>query len=414
MATFSVNQTRQLYVAKQLLNTAAHIKDESSPIVGGIMVKKYNDGKSVAFEYKGAGGITRSDAIDLDKIMSVTCKRAADLEIPRKAILVKTPSTLVAGQDYILNVDIRQFVSKSDQSYYLKNPAVRAFASDTQSTLAAKMAMQLAKDFSREPSRFFKFYVTTNATVTTSTITEVTEKTKLSDLSSSYVGIVIVEEPQDWNRGLYEFGTVDFKVYASTIKDASNNEVIWAVDETDILDLGVVSGLNANYKNGKKIADMEWFYMGERGDQYRGMGYPDYIPTTYLVDETKGYDTLDIHYYSNLSNESVQKSEKDITIVADGASSPNLMDSILAELAGANVPISLTISAEEDEVDEGETLQFTSNVSTVTWGTSDASVATISSAGLLTAGSVAADTEVTVTATLGNQSVSKTITVKNV
>ena len=107
MTTFSVNQTRQLYVAKQLLNTAEHIKDESSPIVGGIMVKKYNGGKSVAFEYNGAGGITRSDVIDLDKIMSVTCKRAADLEIPRKAVLVKTPSTIVAGQDYILNVQIK-------------------------------------------------------------------------------------------------------------------------------------------------------------------------------------------------------------------------------------------------------------------------------------------------------------------
>ena len=55
--------------------------------------------------------------------------------------------------------------------------------------------------------------------------------------------------------------------------------------------------------------------MGERGDQYRNIGWPNSIPTKYLVDPTASYNVLDIHYYFVDGGESPQKSEKDITIV---------------------------------------------------------------------------------------------------
>ena len=55
--------------------------------------------------------------------------------------------------------------------------------------------------------------------------------------------------------------------------------------------------------------------MGERGDMYRQVGWPHNIPTTYLVDPAKAYCVFDIHYAYVGSNESVQKSEKTITIV---------------------------------------------------------------------------------------------------
>ena len=79
---------------------------------------------------------------------------------------------------------------------------------------------------------------------------------------------------------------------------------------------GVVgAGEIADPQECKKIADLEYFCMGERGDQYRGIGWPNIIPTKYMVDPTKEYATLDIHYAYVGANESVQKSEKDITIV---------------------------------------------------------------------------------------------------
>lgn len=55
--------------------------------------------------------------------------------------------------------------------------------------------------------------------------------------------------------------------------------------------------------------------MGERGDQYRNMGWPNVIPTKYLVDPSKKYDVINIHYFYQGDGISVQKSEKDIQIV---------------------------------------------------------------------------------------------------
>lgn len=61
--------------------------------------------------------------------------------------------------------------------------------------------------------------------------------------------------------------------------------------------------------------------MGERGDQYRNIGWPHVIETTYLVDPENedGYSVLDIHYAYVGSNEGVQKSERDITLVGSKA-----------------------------------------------------------------------------------------------
>lgn len=66
--------------------------------------------------------------------------------------------------------------------------------------------------------------------------------------------------------------------------------------------------------SGYKLAELEYFCMGERGDQYRMMGYPNYIPTEYKIDPTKDYNVIDIMYYHSDNKEGVQRSEKVITL----------------------------------------------------------------------------------------------------
>ena len=98
--------------------------------------------------------------------------------------------------------------------------------------------------------------------------------------------------------------------------------------------------------NGKKIADLEYFCMGERGDIYRGVGYPNNIPTTYLVDPTVKYNVIDIHYAYVGSNESVQKSEKTITLVVPKIGAKNNVSNALANsiIAAINTITGLTIT----------------------------------------------------------------------
>ena len=77
--------------------------------------------------------------------------------------------------------------------------------------------------------------------------------------------------------------------------------------------------------------------MGERGDIYRGVGYPNNIKTTYMVDASKTYSVLDIHYAYVGSNESVQKSEKTITIVCDNKTTLNSIIGDVKTATGLNI-----------------------------------------------------------------------------
>jgi hypothetical protein len=89
-----------------------------------------------------------------------------------------------------------------------------------------------------------------------------------------------------------------------------------------------IESLVEGIKNGKKVADMEYFSMGERGDIYRNAGWPNVTKTQYLVDPSLDYDVYDIHYAYVGSNEAVQKSEKDITIAVPTSASSSFMTNL--------------------------------------------------------------------------------------
>jgi len=77
--------------------------------------------------------------------------------------------------------------------------------------------------------------------------------------------------------------------------------------------------------------------MGERGDLYRAINFPDNIETKYLVNKDSAYHYLDIAYNYAGPAEDVQKSPKVITIVC--ASKDNLNSLITAINAAAGTSI---------------------------------------------------------------------------
>ena len=67
------------------------------------------------------------------------------------------------------------------------------------------------------------------------------------------------------------------------------------------------------------------------------VGFPHVIRTKYLVNPDNKYNVIDIHYAYVGPNESVQKSEKDITIVvpkigADNQTSNSLANNIISAI----------------------------------------------------------------------------------
>ena len=180
------------------------------------------------------------------------------------------------------------------------------------------------KNFSREEEGLLKFYLETGGTdagTVAGTPTEVTKDTKESTLTGTYTGIVIEEAPQEWILGVMEQVPVNFTLQPDTIV-SEGDERIWGTVKQ-------VTSTNS-IPDGHKIADLEYFCMGERGDVYRMVGFPNVIRTKYLVNPDNKYNVIDIHYAYIGPNESVQKSEKDITIVVPKIGANNQTSNKLA------------------------------------------------------------------------------------
>jgi hypothetical protein len=296
---------------------------------GTIAVKTDKDKTHLYFQYKGADTLLKSDLIPISNILYGTSSNKGGVDLKKAVISLDDEvngGELVAGQDYITRIEISQFAGMSDEDIYQKYGIVHAYTGLTVDNFYKKMALSLAINFSREISELFQFGVETESGTTI-----VTPLTKLDDLKdvTGIKGVAIIEVEQEWTLGVKSRNDVKFNVYAGEVL-VDGEERTW----------GTVT-LDKKYKhldNGKEVADMEYFYMGSRGDMYRGIGWPNYIPTKYLVDPTKKYALIDLHYFYAGANEHVQKSEKTITFAVEGDTLANTLIGAINTAAGISIP----------------------------------------------------------------------------
>lgn len=346
MATFSVNQARQLYVATSV--KSPHVLPADA--AGSIAVKNDTAKTHLYFEYKGADNLMRSDLIDIKNILYAKATDADDMAHKLKSVTVTLDTDVnggapVAGQDYILRIAFRQYVGMSDEDQYFKYGMVHAYTGMGADEFYKVLALSIAKNFSREVVPLIKIEVHSKATKSKGgfdsngymVVTPATKDNGKSDTTNPYYAtdtlvtdidsIRITEVEQPWRLGVMAQTPVYFTVQPVAVM-VNDDERIWAT---------VTEGTNGTIGNGKKIADLEYFCMGERGDIYRGIGFPHNIVTTYLVDPTKTYYTFDIHYAYVGNNESVQKSEKDITIVCSDKTEFNKIVTAFNTATGLNI-----------------------------------------------------------------------------
>lgn len=169
-------------------------------------------------------------------------------------------------------------------------------------------------------------------TITGNNETEVAVEAAVALTGGSTTGIIIEEAEQPWILGVMPQGYIPFTVQPTNIT-FEGDERIWGTVTT-------VTPVNS-VQNGHDIADLEYFTMGARGDFYRNMGWPNVIHTTYLVDPTQKYDTLDISYYWAGGAEDVQKSPRTITLVTVDDGSHTAMKALIAAI---NTASGLTIA----------------------------------------------------------------------
>lgn len=307
MAVFSINQVRQLYVAKALKGSI-----EPLTTAGDIVPKADTAKTTLYFQFMSPAGIVASDKIDIKNVISAKATASKDLahKLVRYSVTLDADvsATPVAGQNYILRLAFRQYIGLSEEDQYFKYGEVIARSGMTASDFYKKMAISLAKNLENKTESTPLVNIYLNSATADETDIPVTATTKESDLDkNNYNKIIIEEAEQPWVLGMMPQAFIPFTPQFLTIT-VDGEDRLWGV--------ATVVTSNKTVLDGHLIADLEYFCMGARGDIYRGMGYPNIIKTTYLVDPSAVYDVLDIHYFYTGSNESVQKSEKTITLVA--------------------------------------------------------------------------------------------------
>lgn len=317
MRLFTSNQVNHVYVAKAVKENLTGLTTD-----GDVLVKEVEPEKDGFYiQHKGPGGITRSDLIKKCNILWTSYKQGSndvytlnnhEITLDARAL---DNGTVIGGQDFILRVTFYGYVGVSpEDSQYWKYGMTHSYTGMTPDEFYKRIAISLAKNMLRESVQFLKVYLNS-----VSAANEVKYDSTLDSLQSiTATKIVIAETEPDWLLGTKQQKFLHLDVVPGTV-ETEDGEFTWGSVTT-------VAGSTVN--NGKKIADLEYFAHGERGDQYRMIGWPDYVPTTYLVDPSLSYDIIDIHYSYIGANESVQKSEKDLTIVCPASAASAVVEAL--------------------------------------------------------------------------------------
>lgn len=280
----SINQVRHPYVA---------LDYNATPAAKGDIAVVKGDG-AMKFKYMSPGGLVTSDYINIDNILYVTHTKAEKLKYTLKNVTINIDAeSVVKGQEYVVKVLFTNYAGGGDDNITVKYGMAVAEKTKDAAALAKLLEASLKKNLK--------------------------DLVPLADVSSddnSTIAITEVEQP--WEAGVKPFCVMPFEVELFPIVKDGVEDSKWAT---------ITKGTGSQLVNGKKIADLEWFHTGARGDMYRGFGHPYGVRTELLADPTEDYDTLDIHYSYVGPNEGVQKSEKTITIIANSTT----MTKILAD-----------------------------------------------------------------------------------
>ena len=296
---FSNNQVRHLFVAADPKASNAALVDLGDTAVRGVV------GEYLYVEHWGPGGVVASDKIYVPNIMYAKLTDGAKLATPLHKHTVAV-STATDGQVYNLKVTAFHYIGLGEQDQVTRVGTFRAPASSTTSAIAAGLRKALRASLG--------FMINEDsAEADASAAGNINNyKEQIFTVTGSSANVVISEIAPYWELGKFPAGRVttipENAVFLGPIADASgvlDNK--WAT---------VTYAANGTAGDAtKKLADLEYFCMGARGDEYRGMGYPYNLTTQYEVNLANEYDVIDIHYAYVGSNESCQKSEKDLTIL---------------------------------------------------------------------------------------------------
>lgn len=282
MTNFSTNQVMQFYVA-----------DTVTPI-------SYKNEKAFKISFPSLG-------ITSDKIENVewaTLTKAAKLQPKAKKMTVTFAGDVVIGEDYAVKVSYPEVGGAGVESWTTKTAVAHAGKGATKETVVAELIAQLTK------------------------ILGVDEVLTVAPVEGGFAITANVANVK-YERGIRPIAIPDFNVTVNQITD-EGELTNWA--NLDANQQIPVESVDTGLTSGYKLADMEYFAMGERGDEYRMAAYPNHIITDYKIDPAKNYDVYNIHYSYKGYNTQSHKSEKDLIIAVTAGTTLSALATELTKL----------------------------------------------------------------------------------
>ena len=269
----STSQVRQLYVVTGLANDVPTTE-------GNIQVKATAGNKELYFLHKGKGGLVHSDLIPVKLIRSLTQTPYAAMNTKLKSKTITITGTPVLGQTYSIKLNFRNYIGMGDEDNTVR---VGTFTVKSASTTAAQLAAGL------------KAALELN-----------TDLAKLCAVTVASNVITVAEVEQDWELGKMPVAIVPFEITLGTIVENGVTHNEWGT---------VAAGATTTASDAiKKLADLEWFCMGDRASQDR-MGGPYALESKMMINMSSTYDVINIHYAFQGEGVSVQFSEKDLQLL---------------------------------------------------------------------------------------------------
>lgn len=299
---FSTNQVRHLYVANSwswVVPNAPIDPAAAIPLAGNLCGKLYQDwdnqGDAVRFFYRNPlNEVISSDIIPVKNIRKVNFTPFVKMRQACPAVKISWDAggDIVADNEYIIKFRFPEHIGLSPESDYVK---VVNFIHRAGGNFQTEMINAILSAFSKDN------YI----------------QPLINVFPTGAAEITIVSLPQEWHRGRFEYKAHQMHCYLGTRMSINPpiTENSWGI---------VLDATNVNIwflQNGRKMADLEYFCMGERGDIYRGMGYPNVIETAYAISLgdaiTRDFDAIDLHYFFQGEGVNSDYSEKVITFIFD-------------------------------------------------------------------------------------------------
>ena len=292
---FSTNQVLQLYVLDVNENPT---KVETA---GGIQyVITHADGK-----------VETTDLIKNVIGTAAVVRASADVRALKELEVAVGSGLVVAGQEYIISLT---FHALSNEDVYIKTISAKAA-----STTAADLYVALAKNAwvqrKVEAEPLFDLYYDNSGTLTKITSEAAIDSTNLAS------GFVIREATPFWKLGSFPETLANITVGTAPIVVSGTERNDWLVDFSSPAKPSAFKDSAATLPNTHKMADLELFCKGERGNSDALANWPDNIAPDLYIDATDstGYAALAVHYAFVGANDEVQKSERDAIFVIKDA-----------------------------------------------------------------------------------------------